>query len=47
MENAGFKLRERLPIYPHYVKDEKFMSEEVMGLVLELADEEGYRACRA
>lgn len=42
---AGFVLRERLPIYPRYVKDKKFMSREVREHVLELADEDGYRAC--
>jgi FO synthase subunit 1 len=41
---AGFVPRERLPIYPRYVRDEKFMSREVRKLVLELADEGGYRA---
>ena len=43
IERAGFVPRERLPIYPRYVKDERFMSREVRKLVLELADEDGYR----
>ena len=44
IKRAGFVPRERLPIYPRYVKDEKFMSMEVRELVLELADGDGYRA---
>ena len=43
-QRAGFTLRERLPIYPRYVKDQSFMSKEVRQVVLELADEDGYRA---
>ncbi len=43
VEGAGFVPRERLPIYPRYVRDERFMSKEVRGRVRELADEEGYR----
>ena len=46
IERVGFTPRERLPIYPRYAKDEKFMSEEVRKLVLELVDEDGYRASR-
>jgi FO synthase subunit 1 len=42
--NAGFKPRERLPIYPRFVKDSKFMSGEVRRVVAELADGDGYRA---
>ena len=45
VKRAGFTPRERLPIYPRYVKDERFMSEGVREHVHELADEEGYRAC--
>lgn len=44
VRRAGFKPRERLPIYPRYVKDERFMSKEVREIVHEIADEEGYRA---
>lgn len=43
IDRAGFIPRERLPIYPHYAKDLRFMSKEVRQLVLELADENGYR----
>lgn len=43
VERAGFELRERLPIYPRYVKDARFMSAEVRRVVLELSDEDGYR----
>lgn len=45
IERAGFMPRERLPIYPRYVKDGRFMSREVRECVLELAGEDGYRAC--
>lgn len=45
IEHAGFVPRERLPVYPRYAKDERFMSKEVRERVLELADEDGYRAC--
>lgn len=41
---SGFRPRERLPIYPVFVKEEMFMSAEVRKLVNGLADEEGYRA---
>ncbi|MFQ6130247.1 MAG: 7,8-didemethyl-8-hydroxy-5-deazariboflavin synthase CofG [Candidatus Hadarchaeaceae archaeon] len=44
IERAGFVPRERLPIYPRYVKDERFMSREVRERVLMLAGEDGYRA---
>lgn len=44
VRRAGFQPRERLPIYPRYVKDDRFMSKEVRELVHEIADEEGYRA---
>jgi FO synthase subunit 1 len=44
IEQAGGKPRERLPIYPRFVREEKFMSKEVRELVRDLADEEGYRA---
>lgn len=43
---SGFKLRERLPIYPQFAKDEEFMATGVRELVDELADEEGYRRNR-
>jgi FO synthase subunit 1 len=44
IERAGFIPRERLPIYPRYVKDSRFMSREVRRVVCELADGDGYRA---
>ena len=43
IERAGFVPRERLPIYPRYAKNEKFMSREVGELARELVDEDGYR----
>jgi FO synthase subunit 1 len=45
VERAGSVLRERLPIYPRYALDTGFMSMEVKERVLELAGEDGYRAC--
>ena len=45
ISGAGFRPRERLPIYPRYVRDNRFMSREVRSRVLEFADEDGYRAC--
>ena len=44
IESAGFVPRERLPIYPRYAKDERFMSKEVRKRVHELADGAGSRA---
>ena len=44
IKRAGFEPSERLPIYPRYARDVCFMSKEVKELVLELADEDGYRA---
>jgi len=45
IERVGFVPRERLPIYPRYAKDERFMSREVRKVVQELADKDGYFAC--
>jgi len=45
IERAGFVPRERLPIYPRYAKDKRFMSREVRKVVQELADKDGYFAC--
>ncbi|MBS3815303.1 MAG: 7,8-didemethyl-8-hydroxy-5-deazariboflavin synthase subunit CofG [Hadesarchaea archaeon] len=41
--SKGFKLKERLPIYPNFVKNEEFMSPEVKEVVKELSNENGYR----
>ncbi len=43
VEAAGFRLKERLPLYPRYAGDASFMSEEVRKVVSKLADESGYR----
>lgn len=40
---AGFKPRERLPIYPRYARDPHFMSPEVRARVVEMTDEDSYR----
>ncbi|MDI6820080.1 MAG: 7,8-didemethyl-8-hydroxy-5-deazariboflavin synthase CofG [Candidatus Hodarchaeaceae archaeon] len=43
IERAGFVPCERLPIYPRYARNPKFMSREVRKVVQDLADENGYR----
>ncbi|MFN4132963.1 MAG: 7,8-didemethyl-8-hydroxy-5-deazariboflavin synthase subunit CofG [Candidatus Hadarchaeales archaeon] len=40
---AGCRLRERLPVYPRFVKAEGYLSPEVMKVVRELSDEDGFR----
>jgi 7,8-didemethyl-8-hydroxy-5-deazariboflavin synthase CofG subunit len=40
--DAGFRLMERLPVYPKYVRI-NYISSIVAPLVQELADEEGFR----
>ncbi|MGQ9787697.1 MAG: 7,8-didemethyl-8-hydroxy-5-deazariboflavin synthase CofG [Candidatus Hadarchaeaceae archaeon] len=47
IEYAGYRPRERLPIYPRFIKEERFISSEVKKLVFDLADGEGYRVERA
>lgn len=47
VENAGFELRERLPIYPEFARDSDFMSPEVKEVVGNLSDREGFRRKRA
>ncbi len=44
IKHSGFKPRERLPIYPSFIKEEMFMSKEVRERVEHFADEKGYRA---
>ncbi len=39
---VGIPLRERLPIYPQYVK-KKWYSKEIAPLIRELSDAEGFR----
>lgn len=39
----GFNLRERLPIYPKFTRDDKFMTPEIRSVVDNLIDENGYR----
>jgi FO synthase subunit 1 len=43
LKSAGFILRERLPIYPNFVRRKDFMSEDVERVVRRLADADGYR----
>jgi FO synthase subunit 1 len=43
IQNAGFILRERLPIYPRFARDPSFVSDEVCVVLSELMDEVGYR----
>ncbi len=44
IERVGFTPRERLPIYPQFIKVKRFMSKEVRQLVNTLADDNGYRS---
>lgn len=43
LEPSGVKLRERLPIYPEFALNGKFMSQETRERVRKLMDEFGYR----
>ncbi len=40
-EEAGFVLRERLAVYPEYVRNERFARESCRPLIEEWADETG------
>jgi len=41
-KNNGFDFKERLPIYPKYIKKSEFMSKSIKDKVFSLADNEGY-----
>jgi len=41
VEDLGFTLRERLPVYPEFI-DSEFIDEGVLGRVLEFVDKDGY-----
>jgi FO synthase subunit 1 len=41
VEEAGFSLRERLPVYPEFISD-KYISRELLTLVMNSVDEQGY-----
>ncbi|KXA95913.1 hypothetical protein AKJ65_00045 [candidate division MSBL1 archaeon SCGC-AAA259E19] len=43
LESKDFKLGERLPIYPEFVLDDKFMSSKTQEKIRKMADESGYR----
>jgi FO synthase len=43
-ESKGFTLRERLALYPEFVRGGKFLSERVRERALQLADSEGFAA---
>jgi FO synthase len=43
-ETHGFTLRERLALYPEFVRSGKFLSERVRERTLQLADSEGFAA---
>jgi len=43
-ESRGFTLRERLALYPEFVRSGKFFSERVRERTLQLADSEGFAA---
>lgn len=44
VEKLGYEARERLPIYPEFVKKSGFMSPEVEKVVKEFSDSDGYRS---
>ncbi len=41
-ESLGYRLRERLPVYPRYARDPRYVSDLLRDRVLELTDESGY-----
>lgn len=41
-KNNGFDFKERLPIYPKYIRKSEFMSKSIKDKVFSLADNEGY-----
>jgi len=45
-ESRGFTLRERLALYPEFMRSGKFISERVRERTLQLADSEGFAATR-
>ena len=45
-ESRGFTLRERLALYPEFVRSGKFFSERVRERTLQLADSEGFATTR-
>jgi len=43
LKNYGFRLRERLPIYPSFTKNSDFMSPEIESVVKSISGRDGYR----
>jgi 7,8-didemethyl-8-hydroxy-5-deazariboflavin synthase CofG subunit len=41
VEELGFTLRERLPVYPEFI-DKEFIEEGVLGRVVDFVDNDGY-----
>lgn len=41
IEEAGYTLRERLPVYPEFI-DSKFIKSDLLGIVMDAVDEQGY-----
>lgn len=41
IEEAGYTLRERLPVYPEFI-DSKFIKSDLLGIVMGAVDEQGY-----
>ncbi len=41
VNEAGFQLRERLPVYPEYISDE-YINPDLLEIVLNFVDQEGY-----
>ncbi len=43
LSKSRFKLKERLPIYPEFAKNSKFMSQKIENLVKSMIEKNGYR----
>ena len=41
VEELGFTLRERLPVYPEFIDDE-FIDKDVLKRVVDFVDKDGY-----
>ncbi|HHY37391.1 MAG TPA: 7,8-didemethyl-8-hydroxy-5-deazariboflavin synthase CofG [Clostridia bacterium] len=41
-EKAGFRLRERLPVYPRLAREKEFVSSRIARIIESLGDDEGY-----
>lgn len=46
IKKIGYKLRERLPIYPEFTKKSDFMSHEISKIVKNLSDDDGFKEAK-